>query len=197
MRLIFRSKQEAKTLAGKVKYSDAEMVSHLREGESDAFKAIYKSHFGMILNFVAKNSGNEADAEDIFQETVFILYNLVVKKDFELAVKLKTLIYSISRNLWLSELRKRGKGRERLKNYESYIMVDMSAHGNFLFAKEEAYIKIEKAFRILGEACQKILGLYYFHHKSMEQIAGIMEMANADTAKNQKYRCIQSIKRMM
>ena len=146
---------------------------------------------------VTKNNGNQADAEDIFQETLFILYNLVQSREFELSVKLKTIIYSIARNLWLNELRKRGKLAYNMKSYERYIKVDMSAHGNLVYAKEEAYKQVAKAFRILGEKCQKILTMYYFHHKSMEHIAQVMEYTNADNAKNQKYRCIQNLKRMV
>jgi len=184
-------------LAETATYSDSELVTLLRSGDDGAMKMVYHNHFGMIKYMVTKNSGSMEDAEDIFQESLFILYNLVKSKEFELTVKIKTIIYSIARNLWLNELRKRGKAYDRMKAYERYIKVDMSSHGNFVYAREAAYKQVEKAFRILGEKCQKILTMYYFHHRSMDDIAVAMEYTNADNAKNQKYRCIQNLKRMI
>ncbi|MBI1307834.1 MAG: sigma-70 family RNA polymerase sigma factor [Bacteroidetes bacterium] len=177
--------------------SDSELVDKLKSGNADAFKAVYYHHFGMVKYFITKNQGNEQDAEDIFQETIYVLYNLVLKPDFSMSAKLKTLIYSIARNLWITELRKRGNRATRIKSYERYLKVDMSSHGHLVQAREEAFSKIEKAFKVLGENCQKILGMFYFHRKSMEEIATLLDYTNADNAKNQKYRCIQNLKRMI
>jgi RNA polymerase sigma factor (sigma-70 family) len=184
-------------LAASVIHTDSEIIANLHGGVNDTMKVLYHDHFGMVSYMVTKHKGNDADSEDIFQETMFILYDLVQRKDFELTVTLRTLIYSIARNLWLNVLRNRGKASVNLKNHERHIQVDMSAHGNLIFAKDEAYVKVEKAFRILGEKCQKILTLYYFHHKSIEDIARILENPDDEVVKNQKYRCIQNIKRMI
>jgi len=48
----------------------------------------------------------------------------------------------------------------------------------------------------LGDACQQILRLFYFMKKSMEEITGIMGYKNADTVKNQKYKCMQRLKKV-
>jgi DNA-directed RNA polymerase specialized sigma subunit len=47
----------------------------------------------------------------------------------------------------------------------------------------------------LGENCQRILRLFYFEKKSMEVIAQEMEYTNAENAKNQKYKCLQQLKK--
>jgi DNA-directed RNA polymerase specialized sigma24 family protein len=45
----------------------------------------------------------------------------------------------------------------------------------------------------LGERCRKILYLFYYHKEPMEKIAVEMELT-PDSAKNQKYRCLNQLR---
>jgi DNA-directed RNA polymerase specialized sigma24 family protein len=45
----------------------------------------------------------------------------------------------------------------------------------------------------LGEACRKILTLFYFDGLDMTRIAELMKYANADTAKAKKHQCFKKL----
>jgi RNA polymerase sigma factor (sigma-70 family) len=65
---------------------------------------------------------------------------------------------------------------------------------NRLIRKEE----IDQARQLmasLGERCRKILYLFYYQRQSMEEIAAAMELT-ADSAKNQKYRCLNQLREL-
>ncbi len=48
----------------------------------------------------------------------------------------------------------------------------------------------------LGEPGRTILELYYYHGKSMEEIAKMLHYKNSATAKNLKYKCLLRLKKI-
>jgi hypothetical protein len=38
---------------------------------------------------------------------------------------------------------------------------------------------------------------YYYHKRSMEQLVGMFDYKNADSAKNQKYKCLERLRKLM
>jgi len=130
----------------------SQLVQGLSLGKSDAMKTVYTDHFGMIKHLVLKNSGNEADAEDVFQEAMVILYQKLNSPNFELTVQLKTYVYSICRNLWLNELNRRGRRKIGLKDYEKYVET------GYLFSvdwKERREENVEKGQEILDREIKR------------------------------------------
>ena len=89
--------------------SEQELLESLRAGKSGAFEQIYRNYYRMVAGMIQKNSGSEEEIEDVFQETLFILVKKLRQPDFKLTAKLGTFLYSISRNLWLQKLQKKGK----------------------------------------------------------------------------------------
>ena len=59
--------------------------------------------------------------------------------------------------------------------------------------REERENIIQKCINSLNESCQQILTLYYFEKMSMGEIAELMGLSNADTAKTKKYKCKQEL----
>lgn len=53
---------------------------------------------------------------------------------------------------------------------------------------------IQKAVHEMGEPCHTILVKQYWEEKKVEEIAIEMNYKNPDTAKTQKYKCIQKLK---
>jgi RNA polymerase sigma factor (sigma-70 family) len=146
----------------------------------------------MCVYFITKNNGNKTDAEDVFQDTMLVLYKNVQQENFELTCSIKTYLYSIIRNLWLKELKKKNKSTS-IHDYEKFVKVDDDE--TVLVEKNEQLNTIENAMQLLGENCRKILQLFYFEKHNMEQIAVELNYTNADNAKNQKYKCLQQLKK--
>src|SRR5690606_6715764 len=61
--------------------------------------------------------------------------------------------------------------------------------------EERNYIKMEDALKKLGEPCATLLKDFYLEDLSMAEIAEKFGYTNTDNAKNQKYKCLQRLKK--
>jgi len=77
-----------------------EAIQSLKSGSD----YIYRKYFGVVAEYVIKNSGNYEDAEDLFDEAILALLE---KKTLPENITFNTLFTSIWHNLWLKELRRR------------------------------------------------------------------------------------------
>lgn len=165
--------------------TDIEIVQCFREKNvKKGTKAVYR-HYPSIRNLVQKNSGSKEDAEDLFQEVVLVFLDKVQKPEFELRSALGTFLYGIAQNLWLKELRKRGKQIPADWNVEESEANEV---------KEHRFQMAEQALHLLGEQCRKLLILFYHKRWNMERIAQKLDLRNHKVAKNQKYRCLEKAK---
>ncbi len=161
-------------------------IGYLKEGKINlAMKSLYKV-FPSIKTYITKNSGSKEDAEDIFQESIFILYEKVQKENMNFNQGIHAYLMTISKNLWYNQLRKIKKGNEL--NFEPSDEIED------LELEDKKYNLSEKAFKSLGEKCQELLLLFYYYKKSMQEIAKKLDFSNEKVAKNQKYKCLEKAK---
>jgi RNA polymerase sigma factor (sigma-70 family) len=86
--------------------SDEEIITGLRKRDNRVLQYIYKNSFTPVRQLIINNAGSENDAEDIFQETLIIIFKkLKEDQKFELTAAFTTYLYSIARLLWLKHLR--------------------------------------------------------------------------------------------
>nr|WP_255534817.1 sigma-70 family RNA polymerase sigma factor [Pedobacter sp. SYSU D00535] len=163
-------------------------------GSKDVLEKIYKAHFPMILQLVVMNSGTEDDAKDVFQESIIVLYDKVKGGNFELNSKLKTFIYSVCRRLWLKRLSQMSRNSGNIRDYEDIIPVehDLEKHEE----RDLQFKQMEASLHRLGEPCKTIIEDFYINSKSMQEICAKFGYTNADNAKNQKYKCLQRLKKL-
>lgn len=169
--------------------NDETLILGIRNQENAALNFVYKNYFRMIRDFVLKNNGSYDDAKDVFQECVISLVEKLIDKPFELTSSFKTYFYSMCRYNWLKKLK--GQNRFLKINELQFEIVE---------DKEEVFdneIKFEKINLLssLGEKCQEILKLYYYNQISMAEIALKMNYTNADNVKNQKFKCVEQLKK--
>ncbi len=148
----------------------------------------------MVLQMVLNNSGSEADAKDIYQESIIILYSKVKAGNFELTSKLKTYIYSVCRRIWLKKLNQRGNKECELKDVHDFLSVenDLEIHE----MRDLQFSKMEESLLMLGEPCRTIIQDFYMQNKSMQEICDKFGYTNPENAKTQKYKCLQRLKKL-
>lgn len=174
--------------------TDSEFIEGLQQGDNAVLSALYKKYYNLVLKFVVNNSGSEEAARDIYQEAVIVLYENVQKPGFVLSCQLQTYIYSVARRLWLKELRRNGK-TTLFRETEEDDLADVSAETDAFSEKEKEFEQLNKSLTALGEPCASLIGDFYIKKLSMDEIADKFGYTNADTAKNQKYKCLQRLKR--
>ena len=62
--------------------------------------------------------------------------------------------------------------------------------------RENSFLLMKKALENLGEPCRSILEDFYIKDLNMEDIRLKFGYTNSDNAKNQKYKCLQRLKKI-
>jgi len=175
--------------------TDTEIVEKLRKDQLKdcdvAFRYLYTHHFESVQSMILKNKGSRVDAKDVFQDAMVILYNKIRSPQFTLSSKFSTYLYAISRNLWLKRLKKAKREVNIEDVHMSNIPMDVVADLNDKVHKSNAVSTLlEKS----GEKCLKLLKMFYYERRTMNEIAEIFGLSSEQVAKNKKVRCLKKIR---
>jgi RNA polymerase sigma factor (sigma-70 family) len=174
--------------------TDSQFLEGLRIGNHAVLSVLYKKYYSIVLKLVVANSGDAEAAQDIYQETIIVLYENVRRPGFELSCQLQTYIYSVAKRLWLKQLRRRGNTFLLREDMEGEL-ADVTEDVNWHLQKESDFAKVRKSLEELGEPCATLLKDFYVEKLSMDEIAEKFGYTNGDNAKNQKYKCLQRLKK--
>lgn len=179
----------------KIFLSDEDFLELIARDDQKALNVFYKLHYPMVLSFILKNSGTVNEAKDIYQEAIIVFYNKVRSNEFRLESKLKTYIYSICRRLWLNRLKEKSRFSQEITDTAEYTLFGLHDE-NFFTEEELKYKAISESLEKIGEPCKTLLQDFYINKKSINELTEQMGYNNADTTKNQKYKCLQRLKKI-
>ncbi|MGQ9850556.1 MAG: RNA polymerase sigma factor [Aggregatilineaceae bacterium] len=84
---------------------DADLVARLQAGDQAAYAQLVEEHAGKIYRLALRLMGNQADAEDVLQETFLSAFKSIDR--FEARSSLSTWLYRIASNAALMRLRRK------------------------------------------------------------------------------------------
>jgi RNA polymerase sigma factor (sigma-70 family) len=175
--------------------NDLQLLYELRKENSASYQLIYQFYFPTISSFVRQNHGNHEDAEDIFQETIVVLLEKTRQPNFELTSSLKTYLYAIAKNLWFKRLRQ--SKLISVDDEQKLAAMQMEQETFSVEIKPEPTIE-DKIHQLLDKItihCKGILKDLFFSKEPIENLMKKMGWKNKHTADNQKYKCIQQMKK--
>jgi RNA polymerase sigma factor (sigma-70 family) len=175
--------------------TDEQLIERIRRGDEQALAEIYRSARRMIIAFVRKNSGSEDDAEDLLQDALVILWERVRAGTYEPTAKVTTFLHGVVHNLWLRQLARIRRERPTEIDADANAGSDPSALEELIESEQSK--TLADALARLGEPCHRLLLLYYYEERSMEEIARDLGFANADTAKSKKYQCKKALEKIL
>jgi RNA polymerase sigma factor (sigma-70 family) len=161
-----------------------------------SFDDLYRKHRNSSMNFMRRMIDDVDDMLDIYQDAVIVLYNNSRRPDFRLTCSVQTYLNSISRNQILKRMPNSRK-LVRTDDFEEGITdwfeeYDAEREGK-LTVIENALLELESS----GGRCFGLLRGFYFLKKSMSELAHSLDLANADTAKTQKSKCMKKLKEIV
>lgn len=172
------------------------LVEQLRSGNHrEALASLYSS-FPLVRQLIGQNGGNEADAKDIFQEALLVLYRNAQEADFELTCAPSTYLYSVARYLW-KDVRKKRQRETTLEEPSHLPCTDVHSdleHHEEIAQKNQL---LQTVLQQLGDKCTSILRAYYYQKMSMKEIAEQLGYRSVNSAKTQKYKCLERAKKMV
>ena len=178
--------------------SDDEIVALIRRNDQEGLAVLYEA---FRMDFVRWAVGfmkcDQNDAFDHYQATVIIVYdNIHTGKMEELKSSLKTYVFSIGKNLaWQY---KRQQARSQKMNAEYYLELHMTTTNEQAQSVEENSLElVSTCLNQLGDPCHSLLDLFYYQKNNMEEIALKLNYKNSETAKNQKYKCMERLRKLV
>jgi len=169
------------------------IIKGLIDGDESVINSFYVNNLPKIRSYILNNSGNKADAEDVFQDALVLTYQKLKENSINLNCSLATYVFAVGRNLWMNTLRK------RRKIVPSNEITDISEDLNISII--EAINNVDKKFLYqkyfvrLGDACQRIL-LHFFSGKSMAKISELMGYSEG-YARKKKFQCKENLIEMI
>lgn len=175
-------------------FTDQELVEMIltKNRQNMAITLLYRQYYGVLENYILQNSGSSDDAADIIQEVMLIFVQMISEGKFRAESSIKSFLYSICRNLWITELRKRKSSAARHEKYEeSTEKVDSDVSESI--AKTESLKYIMGLFQELGDKCKQILQLFYYEELPMKEICEKLDFSSEQVLRNKKYKCLKSL----
>ena len=104
---------------------------------------------------------------------------------------LAAYLYGVCRNLWLAELRAKGRDEKHIHALAAQPDNGQPTTDNADTDNEPLTQLAERAFATLGEKCRELLTRFYLNNESLAAIAQAFGYAGEGAAKTRKYKCLE------
>ena len=176
-------------------HADHIYIEALLQNDSRVLSKIYEKYSYKIVAYVRKNNGNEADAQDIIQETLVTIYYQAKEKGFILTCPFDAYFYLLCKRKWLNELKKRGNNRVTILEDEPSITEEQEQQAEETEIFEQQHQLFDLKFKELGKKCQELLKTS-FKIKSMEKVAEILGVTYG-YARKKKSQCLGKLTQLV
>lgn len=176
--------------------SDNQIIEQIRRGGQTELGFVYEEYRAEFLHWVSREyQCSMDDSKDIYQITILIFHDNVKSGKLEhLVSSIKTYLFGIGKNVVKENMRK--AKRHTPINQEKWLKEYLIDDPETSPVEEDVFSTAKKALEKLGQPCQKLIELFYYEKKSMEDISSILNYKNAETAKNQKCKCMARLRKL-
>lgn len=166
-----------------VKETDAALVARLQQGDQGAYAQLVDEHAGRIYRLALRMMGNEADAEDVLQETFLSAFKSIDR--FEARSSLGTWLYRIASNAALMRLRRREPEQVSVDEPLERDDGDLLPRQFFDFCclpeedllRDEAWTEMERAIEDLPPSLRGVFVLRDIEGLSTEETAAALDLS--------------------
>lgn len=170
------------------------VLKDFKQQQEYAFGVLYKICYPLVKQYVLHNRGSEADAEDLFQETLIIFYKKIQEPDFQLVCSLKTFLLAISKKLWLKKLR---TNRTFQESDLDEMLCEIHDESIALSEQtEDLWQKIDYFWSFVSAHCQQFLYAMFYENQTIQAIQEKYGYSTRHNAQNQKYKCMEQLKKI-
>jgi RNA polymerase sigma-70 factor (ECF subfamily) len=172
---------------------EAIALERARAGDEDSFRMLVEQHSHKMFRLAYRMTGNEADAEDVVQETFLRAYRKIGSYDSR--AKFSSWLHTIASNYAIDILRRRKRWRPAdLESLERHAPLktdepgpDRSAFGG------EIRLQVEKELEKLSPRERIAFTLRHYEGMSIEEIGRIMGIRRG-AAKNHVFRAVRKLR---
>jgi RNA polymerase sigma factor (sigma-70 family) len=178
------------------KMTENQLIKKIRDGNQKILAETYQRYRKEFVQWAYKKYNCPVeDGKELYQISFFIFYDNVISGKLEyMASHLKTYLFGIGKNKILENNRRNNRFSFDIKEE---ILKSEEDDQEIQDQKEYQYQQISEGLQKLGEPCKEILEMMYYHNCTIVDITKKFGYKNSDTAKNQKYKCMQRLKKIV
>jgi RNA polymerase sigma-70 factor, ECF subfamily len=162
--------------------SDTALMAQVAQGDRRAIRVLLERYQVIVYRFVLRLTGNSASAEDIVSEVFLELWRHAAR--FEGRARLSSWILAIARNKAVSSLR--GRSEEPLDDAAAQAIPDEAASAEQTLDAAKRSALLRQCLAQLSPSHREIIDLVYYHERSVEEVAAIVD-APAATVKTRMF----------
>lgn len=163
--------------------SDEVLFERYRGGDTGALRTLVERYHGELIRFLYRLVGDQAGAEDVFQEA-FLQVHLSAAS-FDATRRFRPWLFTIAANKGRDHLRKKGRrrtlelsapvGGDDGETFVDLLEMDI-AQPDAKMDAEEMNKKVQRAVEMLSPTLREILLLAYFNRLSYAAISDELEI---------------------
>jgi RNA polymerase sigma factor (sigma-70 family) len=176
--------------------SPSEIITRIRDGGQHELGLVYQQYRSEFLHWVEKEfKCSSADSQDIYQVTILIFYdNIQSGKLQQLSSSVKTYLFAIGKNIAMGNIRKEKRSVPLPKH--QWLMEHLEEEHDYT-NNEKVWEAIRRAMNRMSESSKRLLELFYYERKSMEEISLILHYRNSETTKNLKCKSMAQLRKFV
>jgi RNA polymerase sigma-70 factor, ECF subfamily len=152
--------------------SDEILIGRIAGGDRLAMQALYARHHVKVFRFVLRLVRNEASAQDLISEVFLDVWRQAAR--FEGRSAVSTWILAIARFKALSSVRRRKEAE--LDEEEAEAIEDEADTPEVALQKKDTGEVLRQCLAKLSPDHREIIDLVYYHEKSVEEVAEIVDI---------------------
>ena len=165
----------------------------LKQANPKAIEEVYKTHRKAFIYFGNKYGLSEDELLDIYQDAIMAFIENLRKGHLEnIQVEVKTYLFSIGKYLIFNKLKNKNADYSLVEHLPDEIVWEELDD-----EKEQLLLEISEGLKQLGEQCYKILTMFYYEEKKLDEIQKILNYEQKDVLKSQKSRCLNHLKKIL
>jgi len=168
----------------------------LKKGDLSVLDAIYRENRLPFIKFASRFDVTDEDVLDVYQDAIIALRDNVVNGTLQqLNCSIRTYLFSIGKFM----IYKTYKAKTKMKLAEEDLTIDVEPYvfTDQYDATDVLQQKIDAHFESLGDKCQELLKLFYYHGLNLKEIQAHFNYDNYNVVKSQKSRCLKTLKALI
>jgi RNA polymerase sigma factor (sigma-70 family) len=168
------------------------VIDSLKKGEHTVLRKIYQETRKEFQKWAFTQFGvPSGETDEIFQTSIIIFYEKVTSHRLVLSSHWKTYLFAIGKN----KIREYWRAAAKSTSLDT-VLDDESEPMNEEdeFAGDQQANLVIKCIDTLGPPCKDLIVAFYYKNMPLEDISVKLGYKNSNSAKNQKYKCMQRLK---
>ncbi len=186
---FINKKNKAKNMCPPKPHPDHKYIQALASNDKKLIQEILLKFKRKVIQHIKRLGGNQADAEDAFQDALMDIFKQAIKPDFVLTCTFFYYIKIIAKRRWIERIGVDNREKEYINSQEK-ILIELELFPN------DYMDHLEYARKELCPDCQKILHLYYHDDWCHEAIAEEMGYT-IQFVKQKLLRCRKKLKKLL